>query len=312
MQDSELNFEMASGKTKEKQIGYSGNSVVGKSMDRLVPYHKEPGITLYLGDCLEVLAGLAPKSVDLIFADPPYNLSNGGFTCHAGRMVPVHKGEWDASKGLETDYDFIQLWLNAAQSVLKPSGTIWVSGTQHVIFNVGYAMQKLGYHILNTITWFKPNASPNLSCRYFTHSNELLIWASPGKNKALKHKYNYKEMRRRAGNRQMRDVWEFSPNGEEKLKLFEIGPPKPEEKTFGKHPTQKPLELLNRIISASSEPGDLVLDPFNGSGTTGVMAKALKREYVGIDYDKKYLDLTIKRLRMATPTQLTLLQQIDG
>ena len=277
----------------------------------LVPYYIEPGITLYQGDCLQVLAGLEAASVDLIFADPPYNLSNGGFTCHAGRMVPVHKGDWDKSAGLETDLAFIELWLQACQRVLKPSGTIWVSGTQHVIFNVGYAMQKLGYHILNTITWFKPNASPNLSCRYFTHSNELLIWASPARAASLKHKFNYQEMRRRAGNRQMRDVWEFSPNGEEKLKLLEIGPPKPEEKVFGKHPTQKPLELLNRIISASSDPGDVMLDPFNGSGTTGIMAKALGRVYIGIEYEKKYLDLAIKRLRNASATQLSLLGSLD-
>ena len=174
------------------------------------PYYADDLVTLYQGDCLSVLAQLEPQSVDLVFADPPYNLSNGGFTCHAGRMVPVDKGDWDKSKGLETDFEFITLWLQACQRVLKPSGTIWVSGTQHVIFSVGFAMQKLGFHILNTITWFKPNASPNLSCRFFTHSNELLIWAAPSRGKTLKHTFNYDEMRRRAGGKQMRDVWEFT------------------------------------------------------------------------------------------------------
>jgi site-specific DNA-methyltransferase (adenine-specific) len=276
------------------------------------PYYIDRFVTLYHGDCLEILAQLPAQSVDLIFADPPYNLSNGGFTCHAGRMVPVHKGDWDKSRGLDADFAFTSKWLKACQRVLKPSGTLWVSGTQHVIFNVGFAMQKLGYHILNTITWFKPNASPNLSCRYFTHSNELLIWAAPARYGSLKHKFNYDDMRRRANGKQMRDVWELRSSGELVPKIFEIGPPRPEEKKFGKHPTQKPLELLNRIISASSDEGDLVLDPFNGSGTTAVMARALRRKYIGIELEKKYLDLTLKRLRALKPEQLTLLAGVDS
>jgi len=276
------------------------------------PYYADKTVTLYQGDCLEVLETLKPQSIDLIFADPPYNLSNGGFTCHAGRMVPVHKGDWDKSKGFETDYEFTTLWLKACQRVLKPSGSIWVSGTQHVIFSVGFAMQKLGYHLLNTVTWFKPNASPNLSCRYFTHSNELLIWASPTRHKALKHTFNYEEMRKRSNGKQMRDVWEFKGNGALAPKIFEIGTPRPEEKTFGKHPTQKPLELLNRIVSASSNQGDLVLDPFSGSGTTAVVAKALDRKYIGIELDKHYLDVTVKRLKNLKPAQLSLIQGIDA
>ena len=134
-------------------------------------YFEGETATLYQGDCLAVMDALPIHSVDLIFADPPYNLSNGGFTCHAGRMVPVDKGEWDKSKGQEGDLQFIEAWLRSCQRVLKTSGTIWVSGTQHVIFNVGYMMERLGFHILNTVTWFKPNASPNLSCRFFTHSS---------------------------------------------------------------------------------------------------------------------------------------------
>lgn len=247
------------------------------------PYFSDACTTLYLGDCLDVLSRLAANSVDLIFADPPYNLSNGGFTCHAGRMVPVHKGEWDKSKGIDVDFEFTCEWLSACKRVLKRTGTIWVSGTQHVIFLVGFAMQKLGFHLLNTVTWYKPNAPPNLSCRYFTHSNELLIWASPARGKKLQHTFHYDEMRRRNDGRQMRDVWI-------------LGAPLADEKVYGKHPTQKPLELLNRIISASSDRGSLVLDPFNGSGTTGVMAVALGRKYIGIDTEKNFLEVTKKRL----------------
>lgn len=250
------------------------------------PFYEVGGSTIYAGDCLEVMERLPAASVDMVFADPPYNLSNGGFSCHAGRMVPVHKGDWDKSKGLETDLIFTTEWLRRCQRLLKPSGSIWISGTQHVIFVVGFALQKLGFHLLNTITWYKPNAPPNLSCRFFTHSNELLIWASPQGGRSRKHVFNYEEMRRRNGDRQMRDVWQ-------------LGAPVPDEKKFGKHPTQKPLALLNRIIAASTNPEDLVLDPFCGSGTTGVMAVALRRRFIGIEMDTNHLKTTVRRLEEA-------------
>lgn len=276
-------------------------------------FFETDGFRLIKGDCLETMEQLPRNEVDLIFADPPYNLSNGGFTCHAGRMVPVHKGDWDKSKGQETDVEFIEEWLSRCRALLKPSGTIWVSGTHHVIFNVGYVMQKLGYHILNMVTWFKPNASPNLSCRFFTHSTELLIWAAPQRHKGLKHTFNYQEMRERAGGRQMRDVWQFDNEGNGMPAIFEVGPPKREEKRFGKHPTQKPIALLNRIISAASNPGDLVVDPFNGSGTTGIVAAALERRYIGIDMEDGFLDLTKKRFEEVrnAPSQLDLIRSAD-
>lgn len=270
-------------------------------------YHSAtPDITLYQGDCLKVMAARRDASVDLIFADPPYNLSNGGFTCQSGRQAPVHKGDWDKSRGLKEDLEFIKAWLSQCRRILRPAGTIWVSGTHHVIFNVGYLMQKLGYHTLNMVTWFKPNASPNLSCRFFTHSSELLIWAAPARGKKLLHTFNYADMRARNGGKQMRDVWQLDENENGLPKIFECGPPKNDEKKFGKHPTQKPLALLERIISASSKPGDLVLDPFNGSGTTGVAAAALGRRYIGIDTDKPFLSLTVKRiksLKVKSPTR---------
>ena len=159
------------------------------------------------GDCLESLERLPPHSVDLCFADPPYMLSNGGTSCQSGRRVSVDKGTWDVSRGVQGDHAFQAEWLKAVRRVLKPSGTLWVSGTQHVIFSIGFAMQELGYHLLNTVTWYKPNASPNLACRMFTHSTELLLWASPMKSKPLAHRFNYQAMKQENGGKQMRDLW---------------------------------------------------------------------------------------------------------
>lgn len=252
------------------------------------PYYKKPGFVLYNGDSLKILSKIPESSVDMIFADPPYNLSNGGFSVHAGKMVSVNKGDWDKSKGFNIDYNFHYNWLAAAKRVLKPGGSLWVSGTYHSIYQCGHALQALGYHILNDVSWFKPNAAPNLSCRFFTASHETLIWAR--KEKTGKHVFNYKIMKDRnwsgdflkKPSMQMRSVWA-------------IGAPKPEEKKFGKHPTQKPEELLKRIILASTNEGDLVVDPFTGSSTTGMVAYSYKRNFMGIDTEKKYLDLSIKR-----------------
>jgi len=252
------------------------------------PYFKKDNFVLYCDDSLVVLNQLPENSVDMIFADPPYNLSNGGFTVHAGRMVSVNKGLWDMSKGFENDYNFHYKWLEACRRVLKPGGTLWVSGTYHSIYQCGYAMQSLGYHILNDISWFKPNASPNLSCRFFTASHETLIWAR--KNKKAKHTFNYSLMKEgewpedklKKPGLQMRSVWS-------------MGTPKPEEKKFGKHPTQKPFDLLKRIVLASTNKGDVIVDPFTGSSTTGIAAVINGRKFVGIDTKKKYLDLSIKR-----------------
>ena len=204
-------------------------------------YFSEKGIRLYLGDAVETLKKLPEDSVDLIFADPPYNLSNGGFTCHAGKRVSVNKGNWDKSKGIDKDFEFHYSWINACKRVLKPQGTLWISGTYHSIYACGFALHKQGWHFLNDICWFKPNASPNLSCRMFTASHETLIWAK--KEKKAKHIFNYQIMKKanwngdiiKKPNKQMRSVWA-------------INTPKNGEKKYGKHPTQKPQELLKRII----------------------------------------------------------------
>jgi site-specific DNA-methyltransferase (adenine-specific) len=236
--------------------------------------HRGRDFRLVQGDCLAALAALPEGSVDLIFADPPYLLSNGGTTCASGRRRAVHKGDWDASSGIARDYEWNVAWLKACQRVLSPSGTLWVSGTQHVIFSIGFAMQSLGFHLLNTVTWFKPNASPNLACRFFTHSTELLLWASPQRLKPLPHTFHYRDMKEDNGGKQMRDLWAVPERDGDQV-VWSVPTPPKSEKQAGRHPTQKPLALLDRIVRAGSSPGELVLDPFNGSGTTGVAAPIL-------------------------------------
>jgi site-specific DNA-methyltransferase (adenine-specific) len=243
------------------------------------------GCVFYQGDCLQVLADMAaahPEGCfDMIFADPPYFLSNGGITCHAGKMVKVDKGHWDKSRGVEANHEFNLAWLGLCQRVLKPNGTIWVSGTSHVIFSVGYAMQELGLKILNDITWEKPNPPPNLSCRYFTHATETVLWAAKGKKS--KHVFQYKAMREINGGKQMKSVWRFTAPGRE-------------EKQFGKHPTQKPVALVERCVLASTNPGDVVLDPFMGSGTTGVACARLGRRFEGVELEGTYVEVARKRV----------------
>ena len=260
-------------------------------------YYDDPAhsVKLLKGDCIEILNQARENSVDAIFADPPYFLSNGGITCHAGKMVSVNKGKWDKSRGVKENHQFTFDWLRACQRVLKPDGTIWVSGTTHIIYSVGYAMQELGYKILNDIVWYKRNAPPNLSCRYFTHSTEIVLWAA--KNKKSKHYFNYKLMKDLNKGKQMRNVWGLDVSDKETPpKVWEISAPPASEKKFGKHPTQKPIGLLNRIILASTKEGDLVLDPFCGSSTTGVTAVLSKRKYVGIELEDSYLKLSRNRL----------------
>lgn len=243
------------------------------------------GAWLYQADCIEfmdLISKYFPEGkFDMIFADPPYFLSNGGITCHAGKMVKVDKGEWDKSKGAEINHEFNLAWLSRCQKVLKPNGTIWVSGTHHVIFSVGFAMQQIGMKILNDIAWEKPNPPPNLCCRYFTHSTETIIWAA--KDEKSKHTFNYKEMKKMNYGKQMKTVWT-------------IPAPNSDEKEFGKHPTQKPVSLLERIILASTKEGDLIYDPFSGSSTTGIAAIKHRRKFVGTELETDYLNLSVKRL----------------
>ena len=258
---------------KEKAFFYQKNS---------------PQVALYLGDCLELLSQLKAESVDMIFADPPYNLSNNGFSVYAGKRVSVNKGSWDKSKGVENDFEFQSAWIEACKRVLKPNGTIWISGTYHSIYQCGFALQMHGYHVLNDVSWYKPNAPPHLACRMFAASHETLIWAR--KDKKAKHYFDYKRMKE--------DDWsedKMKNPGKQMRSVWSITTPKKEEKVYGKHPTQKPLQLLERIIVASTKRGALVCDPFAGSSTTGVAALKHGRNFIGFDTDKEYLNVSKKR-----------------
>lgn len=255
------------------------------------PFFKKNDFVLYLDDSIEFLKQLPENSVDMIFADPPYNLSNGGFTVHSGRRVSVHKGKWDESKGVEEDFAFHHRWIQECWRVLKPQGTLWISGTYHSIYQCGYAVQLLGFKLLNDIAWFKPNAAPNLSGRYFTASHETLIWAR--KDPKAKHTYNYQVMKN--GSWHENDF--IKKEGKQMRSVWAIGTPKPGEKLYGKHPTQKPIALLERIVLSSTNKGDVIIDPFTGSSTTGLVASSLNRKFIGIDMEKEYLELSVKRYK---------------
>jgi len=269
---------------------------MGKDIFSKLPTKEFPPVleadraVLFNGDCLEILALIPENSVDMIFADPPYMLSNDGFTCRNGKMANVNKGQWDKSNGFEEDTVFHNEWILACRRVLKPEGTIWISGTYHSIYQCGYLLQKNDFHILNDIVWFKPNAPPNLSCRFFTASHETLLWAR--KDKQAKHTFNYDAMKNgifpedtlKKENTQMRSLWSMAT-------------PKNPEKEFGKHPTQKPLDLLKRIVLASTKEDDIIIDPSCGSGTTGVACKFYaNRFFIGMEIDKEYCDLAKRRL----------------
>ena len=239
-----------------------------------------PDFTILQGDCMERLYEIEDKSIDTIFADPPYFLSNGGISVQSGKQVCVDKGDWDKGGTPEHIYQFNKQWLSLCRSKLKDNGTIWVSGTHHNIFVVQRCLQELGYKILNVITWQKSDPPPSLSCKYFNFSTELVIWARKHEKKT--HKFNYETMKQLNGGSQMTDVWRIPAVG-----LW--------EKTCGKHPTQKALRLLYRIVLASTNEGDTILDPFAGSSTTGIAANLLGRKFIGIEQEKEFVDLSRRR-----------------
>lgn len=251
-------------------------------MGNIKYYYDTNNFKLIYSDTFKMLKKFEDKTIDMIFADPPYFLSNGGITCSGGKMVSVNKGEWDKTYSVKEKHKFNKKWIKECYRILKDEGTIWISGTFHNIYSVGMALEEEGFKILNNITWQKTNPPPNLACKTFTHSTETILWAKKD-IKNNKYNFNYKLMKDLNNNKQMKDLWTTSLT-------------KPSEKKEGKHPTQKPLELLEKIILASTNENDLILDPFNGSGTTGIMANKLNRKYIGIDNEKEYLNLTIRRL----------------
>ena len=248
-------------------------------MNKKAIYHRTDDFTLLQGDCIRLMREFDFK-FDMIFADPPYFLSNGGISVQSGKVVCVDKGEWDKGGSPEHIDLFNEEWIAECREHLTENGTIWISGTYHNIFSVANKLTQLGFKILNVITWAKTNPPPNISCRYFTYSTEFIIWARKCPKKP--HYFNYDLMKLLNENKQMTDVWRLPAIARW-------------EKSQGKHPTQKPLALLVRIILASTRHGAWILDPFSGSGTTGIAASLTGRRYLGIEREKEYLDLSIRR-----------------
>ena len=246
-------------------------------------YFETDNFKLIYNDIFKAIKKFEDKSVDMIFADPPYFLSNDGITCSGGKMVSVNKGEWDRTLSIKEKHKFNKKWIKECYRVLKDNGTIWISGTLHNIYSIGMALEEEGFKIINNITWQKTNPPPNLSCKTFTHSTETILWARKDLKK-VKYTFNYNIMKELNNNKQMKDVWTTSLT-------------KPSEKKCGKHPTQKPLEILDKIILASTKENDLILDPFCGSSTTGISAVCLIRRYIGIDNEKEYIELSKRRYK---------------
>lgn len=247
----------------------------------ITPYYRSESrdFTLLNGDTFELLPQFK-FHFDMIFADPPYFLSNDGISVQAGKIVSVNKGEWDRGGTSEEINEFNKRWISLCRDKLKDNGTIWISGTYHNIFSVANSLTELGFKILNVVTWAKTNPPPNISCRYFTYSTEFIIWAR--KNAKRPHRFNYELMKQLNDNKQMTDVW----------RLPAIAP---WEKSCGKHPTQKPLALLTRIILASTDKNAWILDPFAGSSTTGIAANLIGRRYLGIEREQQFADISRKR-----------------
>ena len=242
------------------------------------PFYKSPNrdFTLLHGDCFKLLREFDFK-FSCIFADPPYFLSNGGISVQSGKIVSVNKGDWDKGKSQQEIMNFNMEWLSLCREKLKDNGTIWISGTYHNIFSVANCLTELGYKILNVVTWAKTNPPPNISCRYFTYSTEFVIWARKSSKKA--HYFNYDLMKQINGSKQMTDVWNLPA-----IATW--------EKSCGKHPTQKPLSLLSRIILASTQQGEWILDPFCGSSTTGIAANLLGRRFLGIEQEEGFVEMS--------------------
>ena len=234
---------------------------------------------LFKGDCFEILPKFKGE-FDLIFADPPYFLSNDGLSIQSGKIVSVNKGDWDKGCGIDDIDKFNLRWLALAKDTLTDNGSVMISGTYHNIFSIGRTLQKLDYKILNIITWQKTNPPPNFSCRYLTHSTEQIIWAR--KSEKFKHIFNYELMKKLNDDKQMKDVWSFPAIA-------------PWEKACGKHPTQKPLSLLIRLILMASNENSVICDPFAGSSTTGIAANLLGRKFVGIEKEREFIEISINR-----------------
>lgn len=253
---------------------------------------KAPVDTILRGDCIDILNSLPESSVDLIFADPPYNLQLGGELLRPNHSrVDGVEESWDKFEDFAAYDAFTRAWMKAARRVLKPSGSLWVIGSYHNIFRVGAVLQDAGFWILNDVVWRKSNPMPNFRGTRFANAHETLIWAA--RDKEARYRFNYEAMKNMNEDLQMRSDWLLPIcTGSERLKGAD-----------GRkaHPTQKPEALLYRVIMASSKPGDVVLDPFFGTGTTGAVAKRLGRHWIGIERDEEYAQAAQARIDMIEP-----------
>ncbi len=254
---------------------------------------------IVLGDCLEKLKQIKDNSIDLVFADPPYNLQLNKtlYRPDSSLVKGLQNVEWDKFSSFE-EYDIFTLkWLQECKRVLKPTGCLWVIGSYHNVFRLGYIIQNLDFWILNDIVWRKNNPMPNFKGTRFTNAHELLIWAT--KEKTTKNTFNYSSMKIFNDDKQMQSIWDIAVcKGEERLKTNKITA----------HPTQKPIELLIRILLSSTNKGDTVLDPFLGSGTTGVVAKMLGCNFIGIEKNEEYYNLAKDRIKNTKQLEDNLLQ----
>jgi len=256
---------------------------------------------ILLGDCIELMRGIPDGSVDAVFADPPYNLQLGQKTLYrpedqtAARAV---RDEWDTFESTDEYKEFTRAWLTECKRVLRPTGAMWAMGSYHNIFHLGAILQELGFWILNDIVWVKTNPMPNFRGTRFTNAHETLIWATP--TKTGKYTFNYETMKKLNGGKQMRSDWEMNIClGEERLK---------DENGKSLHNTQKPIDLLRRVILASTKPNDIILDPFVGSGTTAAAAKELGRRFIGIDREQSYVMAARERVVNVVPRDLSAIE----
>ncbi|MEY3984806.1 MAG: hypothetical protein RLZ59_251 [Pseudomonadota bacterium] len=257
---------------------------------------------ILIGDCIAAMRALPDACVDMVFADPPYNLQLGGDLFRPeGSRVDAVDNEWDKFDSLKTYDEFSRAWLSEARRILKPNGTLWVIGSYHNIFRVGSVLQDEGFWILNDIIWRKVNPMPNFKGTRFTNAHETLIWASKGEN--AKYTFNYRAMKTLNDELQMRSDWSFPIcSGQERIK----------KNGTKAHPTQKPEALLYRILLACTKPGDIVLDPFFGTGTTGAVAKRLGRHFIGLERELDYVDVAQERIAAALPLDESALKTMQA
>jgi site-specific DNA-methyltransferase (adenine-specific) len=276
------------------QESTQSNQIPPKTASDLKPFHLETSntpastsqtnICLYQGDCIKILAQFPDNYVDMVFVDPPYFLTDNPNS-------PSYKAAWDLSKGTKADFAFHISYLQEIKRVMKPEATIWITGTHHNIFQCGYALQLLGFEILNEIAWYKPTRRFQDLTTRFNFAHESIIWAK--KDKRAKHYLNSTFTHKRA------DKYpKFHRDGDQMPTIWDIQPPHRNDPATAWHPTPKPVELIQRIIKASTKPGAIILDPFNGSGTTGIASHLVGegRKYIGIDLNSEYLTKTVKRL----------------